>query len=252
MQDFVPLTKGRFQARLAADAADLDAALALRGLCFRGAATAPDQDRFDAACQHVLVTQTDGGRLVCCFRVLVMADGPAFQRGYAAQFYDLGGLAARGGRALELGRFCIAPECAGDPDILRVAWGAMTRLVDGAAADLLFGCSSFAGGDPSAYDHSFAMLAARHLAPAGVMPGVKAPEVHRFARAGGAVGDPVIEPRQAMLGLPPLLRTYLLMGGWVSDHAVIDRDLGTLHVFTGLEIADIPPARARLLREVAG
>ena len=38
------------------------------------------------------------------------------------------------------------------------------------------------------------------------------------------------------------------MGGWVSDHAVVDNDLGTLHVFTGVEISRIPAARARLLR----
>jgi hypothetical protein len=41
------------------------------------------------------------------------------------------------------------------------------------------------------------------------------------------------------------------MGRWVSDHAVIDHDLGTLHVFTGVEIAAIPPARARALRAIA-
>ena len=55
-----------------------------------------------------------------------------------------------------------------------------------------------------------------------------------------------------MLTMPPLLRTYLMMGGWVSDHAVVDTDLNTLHVFTGLEIAAVPPSRARLLRAVAG
>ena len=52
--------------------------------------------------------------------------------------------------------------------------------------------------------------------------------------------------------MPPLLRTYLMMGGWVSDHAVVDDDMNTLHVFTGLEIAAVPPARARALRMVAG
>jgi hypothetical protein len=52
--------------------------------------------------------------------------------------------------------------------------------------------------------------------------------------------------------MPPLLRSYLLMGGWVSDHAVVDPDLGTLHVFTGLEIRNVPPSRAALLRGVAG
>jgi hypothetical protein len=38
------------------------------------------------------------------------------------------------------------------------------------------------------------------------------------------------------------------MGGWVTDHAVIDYDLNTLHVFTGVEISRVPAARARLLR----
>ena len=51
--------------------------------------------------------------------------------------------------------------------------------------------------------------------------------------------------------MPPLLRTYLSMGGWVSDHAVVDRQMNTLHVFTGVEISAIPPARKRLLRAVA-
>ena len=51
--------------------------------------------------------------------------------------------------------------------------------------------------------------------------------------------------------MPPLLRSYLTMGGWVSDHAVVDRDLNTLHVFTGLEIASIPAARAKALRASA-
>jgi hypothetical protein len=44
------------------------------------------------------------------------------------------------------------------------------------------------------------------------------------------------------------LRTYLAMGGWVSDHAVVDDDLGTLHVFTGVEVGKVPGTRAARLR----
>jgi putative hemolysin len=50
-----------------------------------------------------------------------------------------------------------------------------------------------------------------------------------------------------MLKMPPLLRAYLLMGGWVSDHAVIDKKLNTIHVFTGLEVSKIPNAKKRFL-----
>ena len=63
---------------------------------------------------------------------------------------------------------------------------------------------------------------------------------------------PAGDARAALRLIPPLLRTYLSMGGWVSDHAVIDRQMNTLHVFTGVETAAIPAARARALRAIAG
>lgn len=66
------------------------------------------------------------------------------------------------------------------------------------------------------------------------------------------LAGPVMDRRAALAGLPPLLRTYLGMGGWVSDHAVVDRELDTLHVFTCVEVERIPAARAASLRAVAG
>ncbi len=105
------------------------------------------------------------------------------------------------------------------------------------------------GAETEAHLDALTMLAARHLAPKRWLPRVKAPNVFRFAQR---LRRRTPDAKRAMLGMPPLLRTYLMMGGWVSDHAVVDRDLNTLHVFTGLEIRAIPPARARLLRGVAG
>ena len=93
------------------------------------------------------------------------------------------------------------------------------------------------------------MLRAHHLAPRRWLPRVKAPKIFPFARALRRLTP---DPRRAQAELPPLLRTYLVMGGWVSDHAVVDEQMDTLHVFTGLEIAAIPQARQRLLRAVAG
>ena len=93
------------------------------------------------------------------------------------------------------------------------------------------------------------MLRERHLAPRRWLPRVKAPQVFRFARA---LRRRKADPRAAMAEMPPLLRSYLAMGGWVSDHAVMDRKLNTMHVFTGLEVRSIPPARARTLRQLAG
>ena len=50
--------------------------------------------------------------------------------------------------------------------------------------------------------------------------------------------------------MPPLLKTYLSMGAWVSDHAVIDSNMNTLHLFTGMEISKIPENRKQFLRNL--
>lgn len=239
------LTRGRYSARLAETSEDLAAAQALRTLAFR--TTGPDRDRFDRECAHVLVHEVRSGTLVCCFRMLVLEGGAEVGRSYSAQFYGLEALAGFEGRMVEMGRFCIHPDWK-DPDILRVAWGAMTGFVDDNGIGMLFGCSSFAGTETEDYLDAFAMLKARHLAPKRWWPKVKAGEVFRYAARLRRKPD----AKKAMLRMPPLLRTYLMMGGWVSDHAVVDRQLNTLHVFTGLEIGAIPPARKRLLRAVAG
>ncbi|MEY8839953.1 GNAT family N-acetyltransferase, partial [Cribrihabitans sp. XS_ASV171] len=121
------LSKGRYRARLAEDEADLAAAQRLRTSAFR--TDTPDRDDYDALCAHVLVEDMrEGGRLVCCFRMLTIQGGAEIQRSYSAQFYDLAALETFQGPMVEMGRFCIHPDYT-DPDILRVAWGAMTTYV---------------------------------------------------------------------------------------------------------------------------
>lgn len=227
----------RFVARQADGAADVAQAQALRALTFGQAGGACDG--FDPHCLHFLVEDRRSGALVCCYRILPLT-GPTIARSYSAQFYDLVRLAAFPGPMVEIGRFCTHPD-AQDPDILRAAWGALTAYVDANGVALLFGCSSFHGVEAARYSDAFALLGARHCAPEEWRPGIKAPEVV-------SLSGPRPDLRRASELMPPLLRTYLLMGGWVSDHAVVDRAMNTLHVFTGLEIAAIPETRKRLLR----
>lgn len=242
----ITLHRGRYLARLAQGPDDVAAAQRLRGIAFHGEDRV-DADAFDLACDHVLVIDTRTDELVCCFRFLPLPNGEEIGRSYSAQYYELSSLKDFSGPMVEMGRFCIHPNNS-DPDVLRVAWGAMTAYVDAQGVELLFGCASFSGTDAKQYYDSFAMLKARHLAPKRWLPRVKAPNVFQFAQRLRRKPD----AKQAMLRMPPLLRTYLMMGGWVSDHAVVDTQMNTLHVFTGVEIARIPPARKRLLRAVAG
>lgn len=241
----VGLKKGRYVARLAQSEDDIRAAQALRHLAFHGA-EGLDADQYDVICSHILVEERKSGQLVCCFRMLPLAAGNEISRSYSAQFYELSALEGFEGSMVEMGRFCIHPDW-NDPDILRVAWAAMTGYVDENNIEMLFGCSSFKGTDADPYLDSFAVLRDKHLAPKRWVPRIKAPKVFQFAARLRKKPD----LKRAQLKMPPLLRTYLMMGGWVSDHAVVDHDMNTLHVFTGLEINAIPPARKRLLRAMS-
>ena len=241
------LHKGERVARLAAGPQDLIRAQELRHQGFWAARgldrpDARDSDGFDAACQHVLVE--DAGKLVATFRLRI-CDSAAIGASYSAQFYDLSPLTALPGKMLEMGRFCLDPGVK-DPDILRLCWAAITQLVDAHQVALMFGCTSFAGADPGLHASALAYLHP-HIGPDALRP------LHKTAQTVPlAAPHPAHDPRAGLAALPPLLRSYLGLGGWVSDHAVRDPDLDTLHVFTAVEVARIPPARARALRALSG
>ena len=242
--------KGRYTVRLAADGDDVRRAQALRHTTFiHGTGAAPrdsalDTDAYDAKCDHVLIEETRTGELVCCFRLLPLESGAEINTSYSAQFYDLEALRSFPDRVVEMGRFCVHPDHR-KGDVLRTAWGAMTRYVDARQIKLLIGCSSFHGVDADTYSDVFALLKDNHLAPSRWLPRPKAANIFEFARK-LRLRRP--DKMRGMRLMPPLLRGYLSMGGWVSDHAVIDHDMNTLHVFTGLEINRVPERISKALR----
>ncbi len=231
-------------ARLAEGPADMARVMDLRRAAFPRA-SGVEEDTQDALSAHLMVE--GGGRLLGYFRVMLFGWGAGLGQGYAARFYDLAPLSGYARPIAEMGRFCVAPGGV-HPDVLRLAWGAMTRIVDEGQAGLILGCTSFRGAGWEAHRAALALLAAEFIGPQEHLPGRKAAEVVDYPALAGPPG----ERRAALAGLPPLLRTYLGMRGWVSDHAVADRELDTLHVLTCVEVDRVPPARAASLRSVAG
>ncbi|WP_417603368.1 GNAT family N-acetyltransferase [Primorskyibacter flagellatus] len=171
---------GRYQVRIAETPEDIRSAQALRHLAFRGGAAtdAWDEDIFDTVFSHMLVEEQVTGQVVCCYRFLLLQSGAEIQQGYVAQFYDLSALSRLDGRMIEMGRFCSLPGLC-DPDILRLAWAAITRLVDQHDVTFLFGCASLPGTEAALHRDSLAVLAARYVAPDRWRPGCKAAEVVR-------------------------------------------------------------------------
>jgi len=91
---------------------------------------------------------------------------------------------------------------------------------------LMFGCASLPGTDPDALALPLAYLHHFHRAP---------PALRTYALRGREVAmdlmpKAAIDPARANALLPPLIKGYLRLGGFVGDGAVIDRQFNTTDV----------------------
>ena len=230
-------TNAQFICRMAQSKDDVTACQALRHVCFHGS-DGLDDDKFDVFCDHVMVEK--GGVLVCTLRMRVLLDGADFSQTYTGSFYDI---VMQRGSSLEIGRFCV-DSVAFSLHILRMAWAAITHYVDTYNITHIFGCVSFAGTDPSVYADAFGALYKNYLGKTQNIP--KSIDENWLSDVINAGYDPALALQQ----MPPLLRTYLGMGGYVSNRFVVDHELDTLHIFAGLDTSAIPAARVQSLRSL--
>jgi putative hemolysin len=237
---------GKYSVRIAETEQDVQLAQAFRAKRF-GTSEIIDTDLYDAYCKHVLIEAVGTNEIQGCFRLINFSKGMEIEASYSAQFYNLSRLKVFDRPMLEVGRFCLGYNNH-NPDLLRVAWAFITKYVDQYNIALMFGCSSFAGINAAHYFDVFSLLKEHHLAPERWKPQPKFSETFGYAEF--LKGDKPV-PKRAYQNMPALLRSYIAMGGWVSDHAVIDRNMDTLHVFTGVEVGAIPETRAKLLRSDA-
>ncbi len=238
---------GRYRARFASSEIDVSAAQSLRYQCFNLSNKVElDVDEFDILCRHVLIENLDSKKLICCYRIMIFDNGKEISNSYSSQFYDLKAIESYPDPMIEVGRFCVHPET-NDPSVTLTAWAALAQIVDQNQTQLLFGCSSFEGVEKEKYLDSFALLRDRYIAPDHWRPQIKAAQVFCYSK------DLIdkVDKKKALLNMPPLLKTYLSMGAWVSDHAVVDLKMKTLHLFTGMEISKIPKSRKQFLLNLA-
>ena len=238
---------GHYRARFASSQKDILAAQTLRYQCFNLSNKFKlDVDDFDTVCQHVLIENLETEKLICCYRILKFDNGENISSSYSSKFYDLKALESYTEPMIEIGRFCIDSEV-NDPSVVLTAWAALAQIVDQNQTELLFGCSSFEGIEKEKYLDSFALLRDRYMAPDHWRPKIKAAQVFYYSK------DLIykVDKKKALLNMPPLLKTYLSMGAWVSDHAVVDLNMKTLHLFTGMEVSKIPKSRKNFLLNLA-
>ena len=227
------------EVRLANCAEEITAAQALRYRVFYEemgakpsmgmAAEARDFDDFDPVCDHLLVIDRTRGPgaagVVGTYRLMRRSAGEAFGRFYTAGEYEIGRIIANGGRFMELGRSCVDAGYRNGATMKKL-WDGIAAYVFDHEIELMFGCASLPGTDPSQLATDLSYLYHHHLAPEGLRPRAL-PELYVNMNI---LPAEALNPRRALAALPPLIKGYLRLGGFVGDGAVIDHQFNTTDV----------------------
>ena len=236
---FPELRAGPLGVRLAVDAAEVDAGQALRFRVFYGemgasadpatAALGRDRDAFDAIADHLLVIDHARGEgadgVVGTYRLIRREAAARIGRFYSASEYDIGAIERFPGKVMELGRSCVDVGYR-NRAVMQLLWRGIAAYVFHHRIDLMFGCASLPGTDPDALAVELTYLYEHHLAPPELRPRALPARYVEMRR----LPPGTVDPRQALGRLPPLIKGYLRLGGFVGDGAVIDRQFNTTDV----------------------
>src|SRR5471030_96327 len=239
-REIVQVVAGDFEVRLAQTAAEIDAAQALRYRIFyeeMGAHATPemarlhrDFDDYDQVCDHLLVLDRRRGEgpegIVGTYRLIRRSAADKLGRFYSAAEYDIQPMIDFPGEVLELGRSCIASD-ARNTATMQMLWRGIALYAYHYNIKFMFGCASMPGTDPAAHAEAMIYLYHHHLAPPEIrVRALPSRYVKMDMLAAGSY-----EPRKALMRVPPLIKGYLRLGGFVGDGAVIDEQFHSTDVF---------------------
>ncbi|MDF7674085.1 GNAT family N-acetyltransferase [Acetobacteraceae bacterium ESL0709] len=236
---FQELRGGSLGVRIAQTDAEREAAQALRYKVFfeemgahpneRAMKTHLDCDEFDEVADHLLVIDhskaSDAAGVVGTYRLLRSEAARKIGRFYTSSEYDISPLTDFPGHLLEVGRSCVAREYRGRA-AMQLLWRGIASYIFLHRIDVLFGCASLPGTNPDVLNDELTWLYHNHLAPPALR--VKAlPERYVTMQR----TDPTkLDQRNCLARLPPLIKGYLRLGGYVGDGAVVDEQFNTTDV----------------------
>ncbi len=203
-----------------------------------------DADRFDKACDHLLVIDHAargrfGGikpRVVGTYRLMRQSAAERLGGFYTQGEFDLGPMLARhpGQRFLELGRSCVLKPYRTKRTV-ELLWSGIWAYLQHHRIDAMFGCASFDGTDPDALALPLSFL--HHQARSEG-------DWTAIAHAEHFVGmdrlpPEMVDAKLALKQLPPLIKGYLRIGARFGTGAVIDHQFGTTDVLVVLPVSAI-------------
>ncbi len=227
-----------FSIKLAKSKAELHAAQRLRYRVFVtefGGATDPDadvlgveRDAYDADYDHLILCDNnlpEADNIVGAYRLL-RSDMAVCGKGYySATEFCLDKIVTCGRNSLELGRSCVDARYR-NGIAMHLLWQGLAEYVSDHEIEILFGVASFHGTDPEIISHGLSFLHHNHLAQDDVC----VPAYGANAISMDVLPESETDKVVAMQQIPPLIKSYLRLGGAVGEGAFVDHEFNTIDV----------------------
>jgi putative hemolysin len=248
---------GHYRLRMATTAEDREAACRLRFRVFNielgeglesSYETGIDSDRFDAACEHLLVEDKNTGKVVGTYRMQPGETAARHQGYYTEQEFNLSPYEPLRPEILELGRASIDREHR-TPEVLMLLWRGIAQYATDMGLRYLLGCSSMNSNDPAEGWQMYRQLENFRVPEEFVtMPtaayACPVEQQERDAQPPSCLSDrlPPETASPAPVKVPKLLKTYLAIGARIAAPPAWDREFHTIDFLTLLDLKLMSPA----------
>jgi len=233
-----------YRLRLAQSQDDIGAAQTLRFIVFNvemgegledSYLTCRDADRFDAACDHLLVESGESREIVGTYRLQTGATAGARHGYYSETEFDFSPFEPMRGEMIELGRACVH-SAHRNLAVLGLLWRGIAAYARERSCRYLIGCSSLTSQDPREGAAVYSRLLRRHAAPANFQ-----------TRPQPGYVCPMDETADQNVDIPKLLSAYLSIGAKICAPPALDQEFKTIDFLTLLDLESLAPSAAKLL-----
>jgi putative hemolysin len=188
-----------------------------------------DFDEFDDFADHLIVIDTavaDRDKaIVGTYRMMRNEAASRAGRFYTSHEFDISGLTDNYSGLLEMGRSCVLKEYR-TKAVLQLLWQGIAEYASHYHVKFLFGCASFHGTNPNDFINELSYLHHNHLAPEKFRPIAH----DKVIEESDYLPLEQIDPKQVLKNLPPLIKGYIRLGGFIGEGIYIDHDFDTVDV----------------------
>jgi putative hemolysin len=200
-----------------------------------------DEDKYDKFCDHLIVIDKAGNKIVGTYRLLLgqKANKIGF---YSERFFNIENIKKLAGdkEMLELGRSCIHRDYR-DRLVINLLWNGISKYIKEQNVRFAFGSVRLGSAEPLEVSRMFKLIKEKFYAPEEYRVLPKRKNIVKGLNMNIKISD----PRSIWRTLPALVKGYLRTGVVVCGPPAVNPDFGSVVVFVLLDVDKMSPSYKR-------